>query len=277
MKTMLSLFIGICLGYQADAMKPPKKANNAFSAPAGTVKIADNFYADRYELSNLNYREYLAWLKRVHGPYSQPYQQALPDTLVWTEVLAYSEPFVEHYFDHPAYDDFPMVGLSPAQAMDYAAWRSDRVYEQLLLKKKRIQSKDYAHLENADNYFSIERYRSGQFFGYTPDLSLPVPRYRIPTPEEWEQLTRGAKTTENINSFDLSDGIAYTTAPVDAYKASPLGLFNLLGNVAEMTDKIGISKGGSYIQPAEKCQPSEQIPYEKPTAWLGVRLVCSWE
>ena len=71
-----------------------------------------SFYMDESEVSNIGYLEYLYWLNRVHNSMPQVYQKALPDTLVWLEELAYNEPFVETYFRHPAYMDYPVVGVN---------------------------------------------------------------------------------------------------------------------------------------------------------------------
>ena len=64
---------------------------------------------------------------------------ALPDTLVWRSELAYNEPLVEYYFRHPAYNYYPVVGVSWKQANDFCLWRSDRVNEGELMEKRIYQ------------------------------------------------------------------------------------------------------------------------------------------
>ena len=87
-----------------------------------------SFYLDQTEVSNLAYREYVFWLNRVYGEdYPSVVQNALPDTLVWRDRLAYNEPLVQTYFRHPSYQDYPVVGVTWLQANDYDYWRSDRV------------------------------------------------------------------------------------------------------------------------------------------------------
>jgi formylglycine-generating enzyme required for sulfatase activity len=34
------------------------------------------------------------------------------------------EPYVEYYLRHPAYRDYPVVGINWLQASDYCAWRT---------------------------------------------------------------------------------------------------------------------------------------------------------
>ena len=49
-----------------------------------------------------------------------------PDTLVWIHDFTYSfnEPMHDKYFWHPAYDDYPVVGVSWKQAKAFTNWRS---------------------------------------------------------------------------------------------------------------------------------------------------------
>jgi formylglycine-generating enzyme required for sulfatase activity len=60
-----------------------------------------------------------------------------------------------------------------------------------------------------------------------------------------------------------------------AYSFNPnwLGLYNMMGNAAEMTGEKGTAKGGSYLQLARDCQPESVQTYDGPKKWLGFRLV----
>src|SRR5690606_18507991 len=53
-----------------------------------------------------------------------------PDTLVWLADFAYAqnEPLVEGYFSHPAFDNYPVVGITWRQARAFTVWRT-RLYE----------------------------------------------------------------------------------------------------------------------------------------------------
>jgi gliding motility-associated lipoprotein GldJ len=95
-----------------------------------------SFYMDETEISNIDYREYLYWVDRVFGEtYPETWKRALPDTLVWRDELAYNEPMVETYFRHPAYDDYPVVGVNWNQANEFCKWRTDRVNEMILIER----------------------------------------------------------------------------------------------------------------------------------------------
>ncbi len=160
-----------------------------------------SFYMDETEIANIHYLEYLYWLDRVFGTdYPEVYRKALPDTLVWRERLAYNEPYVELYLRHPAYQQYPVVGVNWLQANDYAAWRTDRVNEAILIREG-ILRLNPAQV-NEDN-FNTDAYLAGQYEGlvksdlhdYNPNRDtrkvkmedgILLPRYRLPTEAEWE-------------------------------------------------------------------------------------------
>ncbi len=99
-----------------------------------------SFYMDIAEIRNVDYREYIHWLGRVFGMNNpQVVRAALPDTLVWRDPMAYNEPFVEYYFRHPSFNEYPVVGVNWLQANDYCIWRTDRVNEMVLVDMGHIE------------------------------------------------------------------------------------------------------------------------------------------
>ena len=160
-----------------------------------------SYYMDETEVSNMDYREYLYWLGNVFGEsYREVFNDALPDTLVWREELSFNEPYVETYFRHPAYNDYPVVGVNWLQANEYCKWRTDRVNEMLLIEKGIIEP-NFADQKDENN-FNTEAYLAGQ---YEPTVrknpkdlrtgedrpvrfedGILLPSYRLPTEAEWE-------------------------------------------------------------------------------------------
>ncbi|MGL6022857.1 MAG: SUMF1/EgtB/PvdO family nonheme iron enzyme, partial [Chitinophagaceae bacterium] len=73
-----------------------------------------SFYIDKTEIANVHYREYTFWINLVFGAaeYATVRKRARPDSLVWRSSLAYNEPYVKMYFTHPAYNFYPVVGVT---------------------------------------------------------------------------------------------------------------------------------------------------------------------
>ena len=90
-----------------------------------------SFYMDEAEVTNSEYLLYLQVTKDVFPPeeekYKNIYTAALPDTLVWRSSLGNTELLSENYLRHPAYSDYPVVGVSWLQAVQYCKWRTSAV------------------------------------------------------------------------------------------------------------------------------------------------------
>lgn len=172
-----------------------------------------SFYMDETEVTNLMYMEYLDWLKRVFDPedenYKNIYEGALPDTLVWRNRLGYNETMTNNYLRHPAYANYPVVGVNWIQAVEFSKWRTDRVNENVLEREGYLKRDAKITDAKGDNTFSTETYLNAptKTYGGNEEIVLKgkrgkskdsvnlyaqrtsgiiLPEYRLPTEAEWE-------------------------------------------------------------------------------------------
>ena len=145
-----------------------------------------------------------------------------PDTLTWIHdfTYAFNEPMTQNYFWHPAYDDYPVVGVSWKQAKAFCIWRTD------LLN------------------------------GFLKSVGgSTVNDFRLPTESEWEYAARGGLDGSPypwggpyirnsrgcfLGNFKpmrgnyVDDG-GFHTVKINSYNPNDFGLYCMAGNVAEWT------------------------------------------
>jgi sulfatase modifying factor 1 len=171
--------------------------------------------AQNYYWKDTDRQERTKYLKRSTIP-------IYPDTLCWVRDFSYSmnEPMARNYFWHPAFDDYPVVGIAWQQANAFCYWRT-KYWNDKLSKNGEIISEDF----------------------------------RLPTEHEWEYAARGghqgtcypwgSNYTHNAKGCILAnfkpgrgdyptDGGLYTVK-VDSYFPNDYSLYCMAGNVSEWT------------------------------------------
>ncbi len=264
-------------------------------APPGTIQLNDTLFYDRTELTNISWLEYEFWVKSVFGAESPEHLATLPDTTVWSTLVAYGEPYMKNYLRHPAYWEYPVVGITWQQAVAYSKWRSDRVMELSLIRAGII---DFDEDQTAHDHFTIERfYSSDSLSAYH---HLPYPSYSIPTFEEWLLAVAMSDSLERtdlrrckqrrwdahpggveddrfiIMSRDNSPHGVEPIAAASALYCERGLIWQLRGNVAELCADSTLVLGGGWNDPLDTILLDKPLPSTAPDAATGFRNVCRW-
>lgn len=172
-----------------------------------------------------------------------------PDTTVWVNDFpnANNGTYLKNYFSSPAYNDYPVVGVTWEQAQAFCAWRTE-----YLLR------------------------------GMGPEARY-IQRYRLPSEIEWEYAARGKEGNPYPWQGDESKndkGCFYAnfkpergnytedgnliTSRVGIYGANSNGLFDMAGNVAEMTNTVFTEAGVESmadVNPELRYEAAKEDPY----------------
>lgn len=187
-----------------------------------------------------------------------------PDTLAWVHDFTYSynEPLTNTYFWHPAYDDYPLVGISWKQARAFSIWRTELL----------------------NNYL-----RGGGFSA--------VQHFRLPTESEWEWAARGGLDNNQfpwggpyirntagcfLGNFKplrgnyVDDG-GLNTVKVYSYNPNDYGLFCMAGNVAEWTSNSFDESAYDFAHDLNMDYSYEAKPSDPPSLKRKVIRGGSWK
>lgn len=264
--------------------------------PPATKEVASNIYIDEAELTNIDYKEYLFWLKRTYGKDSNEYKEAQPDLTVWRKANVKLRKNESEYFQDSKYNSHPIVGINLSQGKKYSKWRSDRVAEMMLITKGYVE---ISVEQKRDNHFTIERYMSGKYKWTKKQVKkMAFPIYKIPSKNDWEnyilnnvdeqlkkdrefkgnkKLVKQGGDLYNVKINNPSDEIIEGPKVGKGYAKTAKGLTHVIGNVSEMINSDNKSMGGNWTIELKDIDINKGENFEQANYYTGLRNICQWE
>jgi hypothetical protein len=293
--SLLSILIASC---GISKLREDVKFEN-LPAPPGTTELAPNVYFDKTEATNFHWHEYLYWTKRHFGADSKEYLEMMPDTTVWIKLDSIYRQQEDFYFWHPAYRDYPVVGISYQQAVNFCKWRSDRVMEYMLIRYGVIEWNIDAP---ADSVFTIEKYFRGEYYGVQPNPHLMYyPHYSLPDSMTYLKAVffadslnvknahscrgkycNGKKSfvricLENRPEREIYPYSQDPTMPVEFCSDCRKDIISHLnGNVRELTDLEGTFFGASFIDSCSVRDHVLRTDSDFVNSYTGFRAKCEY-
>lgn len=211
------------------------------------------FFMMEVEVTNDFYKEFLADLEKQER--TEDLKIAKVQTEKWAQGSGYNEVFVENYFQHPAYADYPLVNISKEAAELYCKWLTEKwkanenkpkSLENLEIEYRLPTKTEWMYAASGGHHLApypwggyYLRNAKGCYLANFRRVDESKIKYNQAT-EEYEVLKHSSKgKVANLNDF------AGITAPVRSYFPNDYGLYNMSGNVSEMLHDGG-TKGGSW-------------------------------
>jgi Sulfatase-modifying factor enzyme 1 len=251
--------------------------------PPSSVHLTRNIFIDEAEITNIDYREYLFYVKRDSSENS--FNSAVP------KLRIYNSKEVDYFLD-PQNRFFPVIGLTYDQAKGYCKWRSrfvtlvyKREYKKNVNFRFRLPTEDEWELA-ASNGLNKAKYE----YGVEKILAIS---YRI-NPKSSEFLLGKILTTKtkeeiikDIIQAGYIDDLAFNVkrrlpyflqfdSPhyVYSFYRNDYGIYNMIGNVAEMIEEKGIAKGGSFREELINSKITSRKIFQSPADDIGFRCIC---
>ena len=255
--------------------------------PPNCLALNDTLLCDRTEISNIDWKEYVQYNKRVFGEESKEYMDAYLDTsgyIMNVDSLGRYESKVPKFAYYLAfeYDEYPVVGISLDQAKKFSQWRSDRVFEMYLIESglRKLES-----MPNKKNHFTIEKYLKSKDAIKNIAKVTHYPQYFIPSMKDWDVVKAKIREKEiaigQVNSREkpivhqINNDIPMVQVR-DARNPQADVLYGILGNVAEMLNDPTMTIGGSYEDTLPSILEMKISTVDASTQGIGFRNFCKW-
>ncbi|MCH2234968.1 MAG: formylglycine-generating enzyme family protein [Crocinitomicaceae bacterium] len=237
--------------------------------PTGSYKVNDQvisvhaFFMQNTEVSNLEYRTFLFDL--LIQDRKSDFLVAMPDVELWNSLgYAHNDPMAQHYFSHPAYDNYPVNNISREGAEMYCEWLTMECRNKYEGKSKYILNDvrlptdaEWMWAAYGDNDGSY-KYPWGSNSLLKPDSSCYLANYKPLGPDS---------TGKMVNKYFLDGG--FYTVSVNSYYPNNYGLYNMSGNVAEMVYYQKEFKSSELGKDLRVYDPNNYLPGTKGGGWMS--------
>jgi formylglycine-generating enzyme required for sulfatase activity len=282
----LSMVLMSFISGKKPSEKTAKKQLDEFCAyvPSGTTLnqkdtvSVQGFYMSKGEITNFQYQEFLHDLKR-RGELDK-LKIAQIDTNNWTTELKWgNQAYSEHYHDHPAYRNYPVVNISAEGAELYCKWLTEK-YDSLSGGEMKLKFRIPTHIEwlrAVRGNHTVCSYAWGGPYLQNSQGAFLANFIR----SGGECITRNQQTgklevtTENIGYvFDTKN--ADVTAPSISYWPNDFGFYNMNGNVSEMISDKDVVVGGDWRSPGYDIRNESTRAYKGSSVTVGFRVIATY-
>ncbi len=251
------------------------------------VKINDSLYASKFECSILNYRTFLSDLKSR----SKDVSMFLPDTFAGWENHSKFNSKIPIYLYHPAYYEYPIFSITREAAMAYCQWLNevyagyaDKKFQQMAFTLPTVSEWETAAISFKNKNQEEAYYKKDKYIQREIDFPwLNNNLYRENNARssyiDLNKLSKGGSLSylyfPDFRKANFQDQYYQTneTVPVKSYLPNNKGMYNVCGNVAEMTLNPEIKKGGSFLKYPEDCAIHDTLAYYNiPNRDVGFRV-----
>ena len=282
--------------------------NEYVSRTPNGIAINETLICDQTEISNFHWLEYRQWTKNTFGENSEEYKSTMPDTNVLMAIKEFRN-YKDLYFRHPVFRDYPIVGISQKQAENYSQWRSDRVFENILIRDGVLQ---FNTNPTRENHFTIAKYFEGDYYQKVgdsadyrlekviPDMSRAYPVFKLPDTKERLMVLDYVDSTDHLFHSERpkkyhkwrEENLPFQLAIARADSALQVPYRNIdsnpdkhdryrlildsRGNVAEWGAETNITYGGGWPHNVEYIMANDAVNSNNVNAWTGFRNVCTW-
>lgn len=247
------------------------------------AKVNDTLYADRYEISNLDYN---VFLKEISKDDSLSYLQYAIDSIKWIE-FDYKRnrdiniPMKSYYHQHEGFNNYPVLNVSYEGVVAYCKWLTEKYNKEPLRKFAKVlftlpteEEWVTAAKGGRDNavypweFHSMRDTRKGDWQGVFLANYYHIGNANIVSDSLGNPIY---KNILNEESLGLNDK-AFYTAEVNSFYPNKFGLYNMSGNAAEMTLQKGLTKGGSWHCLGREITIPYKLYFYDPSPEVGFRV-----